>query len=619
MDRTLTRRSFLKSVALGVGVLSRPGLLGADNVGGDRPNILWLVSEDNSPFLGCYGDNFATTPNLDKLASKGVLYTNAFANAPVCAANRSTLINGMYSCSTGTHHMRSVNPIPDYMKFYSSYLRKAGYYCCNNAKTDYNQPMQKDGWDVSGNQAHYTNREDKSKPFFQIYNIGISHEGRIHKRASELQHDPDKVTLPPYHPDTKELREDWAQYYDRIQQMDTQVGKYLDELDKSGEADNTIVFYYSDHGGVVARSKRFLYDSGTHVPFIIQFPEKYQHLSPAAPGTKLHHLISFVDFGPTLLSLVGIAVPDHMQGEAFLGKQAQSPREYVYLYRGRMDERYDMVRGVRDKRFKYLRCFMPHRPDGQHLSYLWRAAGTRSWESAYKMGKCNEFQRQFFERRPSEMLFDTQADPYEVNNLAADPEYQDILKSMRQILFQQMRDIRDTGIMPEPMMIERITNTTRFEFFHSDEFDYDRVLQVADMVTMGDESNLPEMISLLGDNEEAVRYWAVIGFVILGDRAKGALSQLQKALNDPAAVVRIAAAEAVHNLGQTEEALPVLKNALDGDTFAAVYALNVLDFMDEKIQPLSDVLRNKVASDWKEGGYESRLAEHLISKISKFE
>lgn len=615
MNETLTRRSFLKSVVLGVGVISRPGLLGATNVGKDRPNILWLVSEDNGPFLGCYGDNFATTPNLDKLASEGVLYTNAFANAPVCAANRSTLINGMYSCSTGTHHMRSVNPIPDYMRFYSSYLREAGYSCFNNAKTDYNQPMQKDGWDASSREAHYASREDKSKPFFQIYNIGISHEGRIHKRALELQHDPGKVTLPPYHPDTDELRKDWAQYYDRVQQMDAQVAKYLDELEKSGEADNTIVFYYSDHGGVVARSKRFLYDSGTHVPFIIRFPEKYQHLAPAAPGSRLDHLISFVDFGPTLLSLVGASVPDHMQGKAFLGEQAEPPREHAYLYRGRMDERYDMVRGIRDKRFKYLRCFMPHRPDGQYLSYLWRAAGIRSWEAAYRAGKCDRFQRQFFERRPPEMLFDTQADPHEVNNLAADPRYRDILKNMRQKLFQQMRDIRDTGVMPEPMMVERITGTTRFEFFHSDEFDYDRVLQVSDMATMGDESNLPEIVALLGDNEEAVRYWAAIGCVILGDKAKDASSQLQKAQDDPSAVVRITAAEAVYNLGQTEKALPVLKDALDGDTFITVYALNILDFMDEEVQPLLDILRGKVASDWEEGGYESRLAEHLISKF----
>ena len=302
-----------------------------------------------------------------------------------------------------------------------------------------------------------------------------------------------------------------------------------------------------------------------------------------------------------------------MQGEAFLGEYARQPREYVYLYRGRMDERYDMVRGVRDKRFKCLRCFMPHRPDGQHLSYLWRAAGTRSWEKAYKAGKCDRFQRQFFERRPAEMLFDTQADPHEVNNLAADPDYGDILKRMRQELFRQMLEIRDTGVMPEPMLAERITDTTRFEFFHSDVFDYHRVLQVADMATMGDESNLPELIGLLGDKEDAIRYWAAIGCVVLGDKAHGASAQLQEALGDPSAVVRITAAEAVFNLGQEAKALSVIEEALDGD--AAVYALNVLDFMGEKIQPLLDTLKNKLASDWKEGKYQPRLAEYLVSKF----
>ena len=613
MHKALTRRNFLKSTALGMGAISFSSFSSRADSKENRPNILWIVSEDNSPLLGCYGDSFATTPNLDKLASEGVLYTNAFANAPVCAPNRATLINGMYSCSTGTHHMRSSNPVPDYVRFYSSYLREAGYACFNNSKTDYNQPMQKDGWDLSGRKAHYAEREDKSKPFFQIYNIGISHEGKIHKRAAEFQHDPDKVTLPPYHPDTKELREDWAQYYDLVQQMDEQVGKYLEELEKSGEADNTIVFYYSDHGGVVGRSKRFLYDSGTHVPFILRFPEKYRHLAPAAPGSKTDRLISFVDFGPTLISLAGIPVPEHMQGEAFLGESDSKPREYVYLYRGRMDERYDMVRGIRDKRFKYLRCFMPHRPDGQRLFYLWKAAGVRSWEEAYKAGECNKYQRQFFEPRPPEMLFDTQADPHEVNNLAADPNYRDVLQNMRRILFRQMREIRDTGIMPEPIMNERITDTTRFEFFHSDALDYDRVLQIADMATMGDESNLPELIKLLSDKEETVRYWAAIGCVILGDKAVSASSQLEKALNDPSAAVRVTAAEAIFNLGQEEKALSTLKEALDSD--AAVYALNVLDFMGEKIQPLLNVLKSKIASDWKKGKYEPRLAEYLISRF----
>jgi len=613
-DNTITRRNFLKSTALAIGAISYPNLHSAANIEGDRPNILWLVSEDNSPLLGCYGDSFADTPNLDRMASEGILYTNAFANAPVCAANRATLISGMYSCSTGTHHMRSVNPLPGYMRFYSSYLREAGYACFNNSKTDYNQPMQKDGWDINGKEAHYAKREDKGKPFFQIYNIGISHESRIHKRKPELTHDPDKVILPPYHPDTRELREDWAQYYDRIQQMDAQIGIYLGELEKSGEADNTIVFYYSDHGGVVARSKRFLYDSGTHVPFIIRFPEKYQHLAPGMPGSKTDRLISFVDFGPTLLSLVGIPVPEHMQGEAFLGKLTRSPRHHVYIYRGRMDERYDMVRGIRDKQFRYLRCFMPHRPDGQHLSYLWKAAGTRSWERAYKAGKCDRFQRQFFERRPPEMLFDTQADPHEVNNLASDPEYRDVLTRIRGKLFQQMREVRDTGIMPETMMNERIKDVTRFDFFHSDAIDYDSILQTADMATMGNEANMPKLIELLSDKEEAIRYWAAIGFVVLGDKAAPASAYLEKALYDPSAVVRVTVAEAVFNMGQEKKSLKVLEQELDGN--AALYALNVLDFMDEKIQSILPALKDKLASDWKENSYEARLAKHLIAKFS---
>jgi N-sulfoglucosamine sulfohydrolase len=276
----------------------------------ELPNILWLVSEDNSPFAGCYGDSLATTPNMDRLASQGFLYTHAYANAPVCAPARNTIITGIYACSGGNQHMRSQYRKSDTVRFFPKFLRDAGYYCTNNAKRDYNilDEQTKGIWDESSDTATYLHRK-AGQPFFAVFNCGISHESSIHKSipTDQLRHDPAKMKLPPYHPDTPEMRHDWAQYYDKIQDMDVWIGQKLKELEEAGLADNTIVFYYGDHGGVLGRSKRFVYESGTHVPFIVRIPEKFRHLFPAEKtGSKVDRLVSFVDLAPTLLSIAGV-------------------------------------------------------------------------------------------------------------------------------------------------------------------------------------------------------------------------------------------------------------------------------------------------------------------------
>ena len=419
-EQTITRRDFLKSNA----ILAGGALLPLNVVKGknakERPNILWITSEDNSPLFGCYGDPLATTPNLDRLAEQGVRYTNAYATAPVCAPARNTIITGMYASALGNANMRSNYPVPESIKFYPQYLRAAGYYCTNNSKEDYNTVKPDDVWDESSNTAHYKNRKP-GQPFFAIFNLTVSHESRVHytvlKDREELKHDPAKVKLPPYHPDTPEMRHCWAQYYDQISELDRQAGEIIKELEDAGLAEDTIVFYYSDHGGVLPRSKRFLYNSGTHVPFIIRFPEKYQHLAPGKPGTTVNRMISFVDLAPTLLSLSGVDVPERMQGDAFLGDQKTKDPQYVLGIRNRMDERIDLMRSLRDERFLYIRNYMPHRPYGQYLRYLWRMPATRSWEKEYLEGRCNEVQSRFWQEKPAEELYDVKADPHNVNNL----------------------------------------------------------------------------------------------------------------------------------------------------------------------------------------------------------
>jgi N-sulfoglucosamine sulfohydrolase len=576
---------------LGLGTIVITGSQSPTDTGQtDQPNILWLVSEDNGPFLGCYGDEYATTPNLDKLASEGVLYTNAFANAPVCAPARSTIISGMYASSLGTEHMRSVYPIPKEIKFFPQYLREAGYYCTNNAKEDYNMPKPDGVWDESSRKAHYKNRE-KGQPFFSIFNISISHESSIHRSLRSTKHDPVKVKLPPYHPDTPEIRHDWAQYYDKVEAMDSIVGRFLNELEKEGLAENTIVFYYSDHGGVLPRSKRFLYNSGTRVPFIVRFPKKYQHLASDNPGTKTDRIISFVDLAPTILSLTGINIPDHIQGKAFLGKQQSEPGQYAFLFRGRMDERYDMMRAVRDKQFKYIRNYMPQRIYGQHLNYLWRAPATRSWEKAYKDGKCNATQRIFWETKPVEELYDVTIDPHEVKNLAEDPEYYETLIRMRQVLRNRITEIHDVGFIPEGERKTCFEGTAAYTAIREPGFPLERIIETAEMASEKSRNNIPELMNRLRDKDNAVRYWAATGFVILGERIEPAVTGLSRCLKDSSADVRIAAAEALCVMNETEKGLPVLISELQNDNVkASLHAINVLQCLGEQAHPALEEL-----------------------------
>ncbi len=606
MFKNTTRRSFIKT--LGAAALTLPAM--NCSLQKDQPNILWLTSEDNSPFLGCYGDELANTPNLDKFASESILYENAFANAPVCAPARSTIITGMYACSLGTHQMRSQNPVPAQVRFFPQYLREAGYYCTNNHKKDYNTIEPKGVWDESSREATYENCPD-GQPFFAIFNHTVSHESSLHKWLEPV-HDPAKMKLPPYHPDTPEVRHDWAQYYDKITELDKQIGEKLQRLEDLGLAENTIVFYYADHGGVLTRSKRFLYDSGTHVPMMVRFPDRYKHLATHKSGSRTDRLVSFVDLAPTVLSLAGVPVPEIMQGEAFLGKQAQTERDYVYLFRGRMDERYDHMRAVRDKQFKYIRNYMPHRIWGQHLNYLWKMPTTQAWYKLHQEGKLNAMQDIFWSEKPKEELFDTTLDPWEVNNLADDPKYKDVLERMRGALNDWVLDVRDPGYLPEAEMVIRAEGSTVYEMGQDPQkFNQKRIMQVLDVVNDRDEKNIPLLIEWLSDEDSAVRYWAAEGFIALGDKAKTAKVDLIKALDDPAPNVRIAAAEAIFKFENSEQAWHVIVQALDHPVeWARLQAANVMDFQDKRAKKYLSIMKSKL-----DDGYPGRVMLSAIEEI----
>lgn len=546
----------------------------------ELPNILWLTSEDNSPLLGCYGDELATTPHLDQLAGEGFLYTHAYANAPVCAPSRNTIITGVYACSAGNDGMRSYYPKSDLIRFLPEYLRGKGYYCTNNSKQDYNiADVKKDVWNESSESAHYKNRKP-GQPFFAVFNTLISHESCLHRPDSAApKHDPQKVKLPPYHPDTKSIRTDWARYYDYIEKMDAWVGEKLKELEDAGLAENTIVIYYGDHGGVLPRSKRYVYETGTRIPFIVRIPERFRKLYPAAvPGSKVDRLISLVDLVPTMLSISNIQIPSYLQGTAFLGKQKTAAPRYAYMFRGRMDERIDMSRAVRDKQYRYIRNYMPYRIYAQHIDYLWKAASMRSWEEMYLQGKCNEVQSRFFQTKPVEELYDTEKDPWEVHNLAQDPAYKNVLLRMRAQNTAWMKQVKDAGFIPEGQMKKVAAKMPVYDYMRSGAQSMDQLIAVSDLANFATAKDIPQLIQLLKSKNDWVRYWAACGLLQLGNKAGAAAPGLKTALADTVPDVAITAAEALYRLGEKNESRQLLLRSLNNpEIMVQVHALNVID------------------------------------------
>lgn len=468
----LNRRRFLQFASGSAAAAVLPGLSwGAGEGGKNRPNVLWISTEDISPDLGCYGDSYAVTPNLDRLAAEGLRYTRVFTHAGVCAPSRSGIITGMYPTTIGTHNMRCRGVPPAEVKCFPEYLRAAGYYCTNNVKTDYQFDSPPTAWDECSNKAHWRNRP-AGRPFFSVINLTITHESQIRNNSAEMmkrlgslapgeRHDLAKAQLPPYYPDTPTVRQDWARYYDLITLMDKQVKEILDQLEQDGLARDTIVWFWGDHGRGLPRAKRWIYDSGMRVPLIVRVPEKWRKLAvpdnpdAAKPGTVNDDLVAFVDFAPTMLSLAGIEVPRHMAGRAFLGRQKAKPREYVFAARDRMDEAYDLIRAVRDKQYKYIRNYMWYLPRSQDISYMNEMPTMQEMRRLFAEGKLSGPQLQYFEPvKPVEELYDTAADPHEVKNLAGDPKYKDVLERLRKVHNEWCRDTMDVGLVPEPVLDE---------------------------------------------------------------------------------------------------------------------------------------------------------------------
>lgn len=578
----------------------------------EQPNILWLSAEDINAHLGCYGDPHAITPHLDQLASEGVRYTNVYTTAGVCAPCRSGIITGCYQTTLGTHHMRCTATLPSFIRPFPSYLREAGYYCTNNSKQDYQFKTPAGVWDESSGTAHWRQRPDDSRPFFAVFNFGGCHESGIsnadkYQRVTEglsrtQRQDPAALTtLPPYYADTPTIREDWKRNYELITAMDAWAGDLLQQLKDDGLYENTIIMYWSDHGVGLPRAKRWLYDSGTRIPLIVRIPRRFRDQNAIAAGQGVpdsvsDELVSSIDFGPTLLNLAGIDVPAHVQGQPFLGPDLPQPREYVYGARDRMDERYDIIRMVRDKRFRYIRNYEPLKTFFQYMNTPEKGATMAELRRLHEAGQLTPVAEHLFSpRKPVEELYDCTADPHEINNLAADPQFADVLQRLRAAHLQWVQDTKDLGLIPEPIIAERRQAAgSEYAILRQPGGDaYNEQLGAIAAAASEGSDALPQLVDALHNDDSTIRYWGATGLGNIGEPARtDGAHEVEKLLTDESSAVRTAAARALCRMGLPDEALPVLITELTrGAQWERLHAANVLDEIDEQARPVLEEMK----------------------------
>lgn len=520
----------------------------------DRPNIVWLVTEDNSThYLELYNEAGAPMPNIEALAAKGITFNHAFSNAPVCSVARSTLIASCYAPRIGAQYHRKIQkvPMPKGLDMFPAYLRKAGYYTSNNSKEDYNILKSEEVWDESSRQASYKNREP-GQPFFHVQNFGTTHEGQLHFSREEMAQnttktDPKRITPFPYHPNTPTSRYTYAKYHDLHQKVDQQLGAFIQQLEEDGLMENTFIFYFGDHGGVLPRSKGYVYESGLHVPLVLYVPEKWKHLVPTEIGAREDAFVSFIDFGPTVLNLAGAKIPEPMDGKPFLGngvsREMLAERNTVFGYADRFDEKYDFVRSYRKGKYKYIRNYQPFNFDGLHNFYRYRMLLYQEWRELYQQGQLNEVQSQFFEQRPAEQLFDLEKDPHEVHNLADGPGYQNVLEELKKDYQQHLTSMLDLSFFPEPYFLETgMENPVAFGQKNKDLIL--ELMAVADLQLLPFAKAKPGIKKALRADNPWKRYWALIVCSTFGEKAASFYKEAQKMTKkDPENLVRVRAAE----------------------------------------------------------------------------
>ncbi|MEM1135376.1 MAG: sulfatase [Bacteroidota bacterium] len=487
----------------------------------ERPNVLWLVVEDMSPYLSFYGNKYTHTPTLDALAKKSIIFEKAYSNGAQCSPARSTLISSIYAPMLATDWHREKRAVPEEY-YYPIYLRQAGYYCTNNSKTDYNSSNQPNNiWNESNKKATYLNRPDKNKPFFAVYNYNGTHTQRIATRNTKDRTpriiDPSSIKLPAYLPDLPAIRDDIAWHYDSVNEMDNWIKARLEELRRSGEAENTIVFFYSDHGGCLPRAKAFVYEVGTKVPLLVHFPDKLKSLAGVEIPSKDNRLVGFVDFAPTLFNLLSIDIPDFMMGQPFLGKNLPIPKKEIFLYRTNQEQNFIPSRALTDGRYRFIWNFNTAYPNGTRQSYQWQMPSYQAWNQAFIEGKTDSIQEIFWKPMEPFEFYDTKNDPYETNNLINASEYQEKINLMRQQLLSFMKKNKDLGLYPWSMR-RKEESIPFYEYVRNTNQDVNAVIDAAVISSTAKVKDLQKLEQVMQSENPAVRYWGALGILQLLER-----------------------------------------------------------------------------------------------------
>ncbi len=598
----MERRDFLRSISAGAGAMALPGHVrparAAADAGG-RPNVLWVCAEDMSPHMGCYGETTIETPNIDRLAREGARFTRAFITAPVCSPSRSAMVTGMYQTTIGAHNHRSSRDeikihLPEEIKLIPQYFREAGYYTANGGmragdfpnkipwgKTDYNFVWERDAvYDA----PDWSGRDPRQPFFAQLQLRGGKNRGA--KVPNPV--DPADVKLPPYYPDHPVLREDWARYLNSVIQTDIELGQIMARLEDEGIADNTIVFFWTDHGISHIRDKQFLYEGGIHIPLIVRGPG-------IEPGTVRDDLVEHIDIPATSLRSAGLPVPGHLQGRALFGADYQ-PRQHVFAARDRCDETVDRIRCVRTTRYKYIRNFVPERPHTQYNQYKDHKQIMITMRELYAQGELDAAQaRPFLPTRPPEELYDLQSDPHELNNLADSRRHRGTLERLRTRLEKWINETRDLGVVPEPELAELCRTYDSAHAILRDPGNREMVerLRKVEALKAAGAAAVPQLIEAMGNVAPAVRYVAATALGSLGEAAKPASGALTAVLSDAAASVRVAAARALCLMGEVDRGLPVLRQELTnkGNEVVRHYAAMALEDIGEAARPALEDLK----------------------------
>lgn len=567
-----------------------------------KPNILWVTIEDSSPqFFGCYGNKDARTPVIDKLAAEGVRFTNAFSTGTVCSPSRSTIITGVRTYKMGTGNHRSNYPIPDYIKGFPYYLKQAGYYVTNNAKTDYNvgniEAFIKEAWNESSNKAGWWNRQP-GQPFFAVFNFNESHQSRTMTNPYEWyrknvleQLDPDErigeneFDMPPFYNDTPEMRKQFARVYNSIKLTDKRIGLLLDRLEKDGLRDSTIIFFYADHGEGMPRGKTNGINYGYRVPFVIWFPPMYQHLNPWGKGVVSDELIDFEDLAPTIISLCGAPMPNYLKGRILLGPKRSKPVDHLILSADRSDNGIDMVRSITNGRFVYSRNYMPWMPETRYIRYMEVGEIKQLMRKDYAENKLNPLQRSIMEARPAEFLFDIENDLWETRNLANDPAYAQTIKKMRRLLDKEVLKARDVMFLPEYEIGLISKNETAYEYrLDEQRYPIKEIYAAASLSGKKGQDIATRQIKLLHSPNKIVRYWASIG---LRSQNTSTLTPfrdaIERAIDDSYPPVAVTTAAIAFGSFQSEKGKTKLLECLNDDNQdLALMAINYLLYMENK-------------------------------------